>query len=176
MASIEINKIQMTLPNHHCLTQVLPLEGSGWSKVGCLVPERPEFLQVRGPSSPLCIASSPLPLPPQGSSPRQAPASTQISLLRRALLAPGDATSLSGALYFSLMPALSRVPLCFPEFVRPSPKIGSCRAIKQPTTPPLLNPSGPNPLLASPDLQLSLPPRRNPRGWQGQGTPGRGRA
>ena len=70
----------------------------------------------------LCITSSPLPLPPQGSSPRQEPASTQISLLRRALLAPGDATSLSGALYFSLMPALSRVPLCFPEFVRPSPQ------------------------------------------------------
>ena len=122
MASIEINKIQMTLPNHHCLTQVLPLEGSGWSKVGCLVSERPVFLQVRGPSSPLCITSSPLPLPPQGSSPRQEPASTQISLLRRALLAPGDATSLSGALYFSLMPALSRVPLCFPEVVRPSPQ------------------------------------------------------
>ena len=112
MASIEINKIQMTLPNHHCLTQVLPLEGSGWSKVGCLVPERPEFLQVGGPSSPLCIASSPL--PPQGSSPRQAPVYTEISLLRRALLAPGDATSLSGALYFSLMPALSCVRLRFP--------------------------------------------------------------
>lgn len=95
----------MTLPNHHCLTQVLPLEGSGWSKVGCLVPERPEFLQVGGPSSPL---------PPQGSSPRQAPAYTEISLLRRALLAPGDATSLSGALYFSLMPALSCVRLRFP--------------------------------------------------------------
>ena len=67
---------------------------------GVLGPERPEFLQVRGPSSPPCITSSPLPLPPQGPSTSQAPASTQTSLLRSALLTPGDATSLSGALYF----------------------------------------------------------------------------
>ena len=143
---------------------------------GVLGPERPEFLQVRGPSSPPCITSSPLPLPPQGPSTSQAPASTQTSLLRSALLTPGDATSFSGALYFSLMPALSRVPLRFPQFVRLSPQDWELQSNKAANAAQLLSPSVPNPLLASPDLQLSPPPRRDPRGRQGQGSPGRGRA
>lgn len=144
---------------------------------GVLGPERPEFLQVRGPSSPPCITSSSLPLPPQGPSTRQAPASTLTSLLRSALLAPGNATTLSGALYlFSLMPALSRVPLRFPQFVRLSPQDWELQSNQAANAAQLIIPSVPNPLLASPDLQLSLPPRRDPRGRQGQGSPGRGPA
>lgn len=60
------------------------------------------------------------------------------------------------------MPAVSRIPLISPSLYTAPRKTGNCRATKQPPPPPLRSPSGPGPLLASPDLQNRLPPRGDP--------------